>query len=470
MKNYFFKINQKQIEKFFLNIKDTFNNFSIHTDANFLKSILRNLNELFKMIGGQISSKDNIPKETDFPESKKYNSLLRDISFDLQKLFNTQKIIQSDVTNLLNFNSAQRTKTQENLTSLQQEIYSLFIKNKKGIGKEIVVPANNPFTSSDNMSQDSTGVSIDQSRGILTLESSTKIFKPIDVKKTSIYFFDNIPEPEIYPNNIVMGVGSHWSVPGRADVHFIGNNLTDIENYKSLMVDTPDENTGIGWSEFEAVRTLVDEDSLSELKNLIATRFTTSESNIYLDKTNSLQGKYLSSSRPQEMQRNKYKLIIYFTPDIGLTNEIYFDFEPSDNGNYPIIDYDSSKIFSNDAGTELVRTFIKPSTDHLITENGEYKCVIKEGFIVPTRLELVLQYQGDILHWVPIPFIMSHYSYTAQKNYTLKDELDRDISILLNKTYDIFVDSEYDQESEKSRAINVLLAKKNENVNVDGGG
>jgi hypothetical protein len=462
MKNYFFKINKKYIEQFFINVREVFDEYDIHTESSFLKSVLRNLNELFKYLGGQISSKDNIPKATDFPESKRFNSLITDINNDFQKLFNAQKFVQSDVTNLLNFNSSQRTKTEENVTSLQQDVYSLFIKSKKGIGKEILVPSSNPFTSSDNMSIESNNVSIDQNRGILTLFATTKITKPLDLNKTNIYFFNAIPEKTIYPNNISMGVGSHWDIPGRASIHFIGNNLTDIEDYKELMIDTPDENTGIGWSEFEAVRTVVDNNSLNNIKNFIATKFKMSESNIYFDIPNSLQGNHISFFHPTEdFSKNRYKLIVYFTQDIGLTNEIYIDFEPNDNASYPQIDFKLSKVFSNQNGTEQFNTLLEPSTEHEVTNNGEYKCVINNGFIVPTRLELVLEYSGDNTQWVKIPFKVSRYSYSAQKGYTLKDTTtpSNDISITLRKTYDVFVDSEVDQQKEQSRAIKVLMNK-----------
>lgn len=492
MKSYFHKINQKYIETFFTRINSVFNKSDVHTDSKFLKIILRSLNDLFKLIGGQVSNKDSIPETKDYPDSNKFNKLIDDINLDINKIFTSQKLVESDVTNLLNFNSSQRLKTFENLTSTQQEVYSLYIKNKKYIGRELLIPANNPFLSSDNMSSESNGVVIDQNRGVLTLEANSSFSKPLDVNNVKIFFYNSVPDASVYPNNISMGIGSHWDIPGRSNAHFIGDNLTDIENYRKMMIDTPNENTGVGWCEFESVRTEINTfnrkferktiyrlndiingtydviysnrfiipDELA-IKNYIGKIFNKDAELIYLDIPNSLQGKYVSTTiSPLYFSRPQYKLVIPFNPDAPITNEIFLDFEPDDIGFYPKVIWNQSKVFTNQNGSDLFYTLSEPNTTNDITNNGEYKCLIKNGFIKPTRLELILEYGSDALHWVPIAFNMSHYSYNIQQNYYLYDDNQDKILLILDKTYDIFVDSEADPESEKGRALNVLLARK----------
>lgn len=492
MKNYFHKINQTYVENFFRRVKSSYKNNNIHTDSLFLKTILRSINDLFKLIGGRISNKDDIPKAKDYPDSIKYNHLIEDINIDVKKLFTSQKLIEADVNNLLNFNSSQRLKTFENLTSTQQQVYSLYIKNKKYSGRELTIPSSNPFTSSDNMSSESNGICIDQSRGVLTLDSVKSLSKPIDVNNVKIFFSTSIPEGTIYPNNISLGLGSHWNIPGRSKAHFIGDTLSDVEAYTAMMIDTPNENTGIGWCEFEAVRTEIDtfhkkfeskttyrltdvtkgthstvySNSLTipdefKIKNYIGKMFNRDAESIYFDLPNSLQGKYISNAFPiLNFSNPQYKLVIPFNSDAPITNEIIIDLEPDDLGFYPKIVWKESKVFSNQNGSDIAYTFATPSTSQDITNNGEYKCLIQNSFIKPSRVELMLEYGSDDLHWVPISFMMSHYSYSNQQNYYLQDSNQENILLVLNKTYDIFVDSEADKENEKSRALNILLSRR----------
>lgn len=495
MRNHFYKLNKKYIDNFSKKVLYRFKNMTTHSDSIFLKSLFKELNELFKFIGGMISSKENIPKITDYPDSSKFNQLINDIGTDIQKLYTSQTIINNDVNNLLTFNSTQRIKTYENLTSTQQQVYSLYIKNKSNIGGEYIIPSENPFTSSDNITTiDSNGVVINQDRGSLTLEYSSSINKPIDYNNIFIYFAKTIPINTIYPNNRSLHLGSHWKTDNGA--HYIGDNLSDVQNYRYMMIDTPNANTGIGWCEFEAVSTeinTVDKKIQSTesvrltditngvfssiyskrfiipdeqaLKNYIGKMFNRDAESVYFDLPNSLQGKYISYNSTNLLFTNpQYKLVIPFNQSSNLTNEIGIDFEPDALGFFPKIIWEESKVFSNDKGSEIAYSLLSPSSSNEITTNGEYRCIIKEGYIKPSRIELILEYGSDPIHWVPISFMMSHYVYNTQQNYMLygpeypTDSNDK-ITLILNKVYDVFVDSEHDIENEKNRALNVLLSR-----------
>jgi len=496
LRNYFYKINKKYIESFSNRIFSRFRQEDIKTNNSFLKSILTELNNLFKFIGGKVSTKDDIPKPTDYPDSEKFNKLITDINDDIQKIFTSQKLIEDDVNNLLNFNSTQRTKTFENLTSVQQLVYSIYIKNKKGINGEVIVPSSNPFESSDNMSEESSNIYIDQTRGVLTLDCVSDTQKTTDLENINIFFAGKIPFEPIYPNNKTLGVGHHWKMSKVSPVHFINTkNRSEVLNYKSLMEDDPANNLGVGWCEFESVKThlvnwtytetkksnrLVENNdgsiifntietevdklySLDSLKKYIGEIFNKDSQLIYLDANNSLQGQYINQSynieTPGLTETPQYKLVIPFKSNTPITNEIAITFFGDAFGYYPKIIWNKSLVYSNQQGSDLSYNLIAPSDTKKIPENGLYSCLIQGGFIKPTRLELFLEYDSDKLHWYPIDFYMSHYIYNSTQDYSLEYDNKEQIMFILGKSYDIFVDSEADQENEKARALNVLLSR-----------
>ena len=51
---------------------------------------------------------------------------------------------------------------------------------------------------------------------------------------------------------------------------------------------------------------------------------------------------------------------------------------------------------------------------------------------------------------------MTHYKYTISDSYKMPHDENTNISLSLRREYDIFVDSEPNQDKEKRRAINVL--------------
>lgn len=464
MKNYFFKINRKYLENFSNSVIKRFKTEGISSDRTFLRSLFKELNRLFSYIGGRVSSKSDIPGRTDYPDSKQFNKLIEDIAIDLDKLYTAQKLIENDLNNLLNFNSSQRQRTYENLTSTQQKVYSIYIKNRKLVNGEVIIPSDNPFSSADNLSDDSSNVKIEETRRVLTLNYDTKVVKPIDIRNVKIFFSsDVLPNSfKIYPNNKILELGSHWKVSGIPLAHHV--DLTDksaTDAYKYMMIDDPNSNTGIGWCEFESVRTYIpdneQESKLLAIKKFIGKHFVKDEELLYVDIPNSLQGKYITSVSPGQ-RNHKYKLTIPFTSSAPFTNEIMVSFESNSNGFLPKINWNQSKIYSNSNGTDVAYKFVKPATTN-IPENGEYKCVIQNGFVKPSRMELILEYGVDSQQWVPFSWKMSHYIYNAVKNYVLPQSTFGDVSLILKKTYDVFVDAEPNAELEKSRALNVLLLR-----------
>jgi len=133
MKNFFYKLNKKYINSFLDDIFDIYNSNDKKTHISFLQSILKGVNILFSNIGARVTSKADIPLPDDYPESKKFNKLVKNVSFDIEKLYKAQSLIEDDVNNLMKFNSNQRRRTAVNLSEVQYDVYNAYIKSKKDI-------------------------------------------------------------------------------------------------------------------------------------------------------------------------------------------------------------------------------------------------------------------------------------------------------------------------------------------------
>jgi hypothetical protein len=492
MKN-FYKLNKDYIRTFQIRMMDRYRAKDKRTETSLFKSLLEEINNLFMKMGGRISSKKDIPAGTDYPDSKVYNKLLSNIGFDIDKLFNAQKLIESDINNLINFNSNQRNRTFESLTTAQQEVYSAYTKAKRDTIGGVGIPEGTPFASADNMSTESEDVFIDQARKVLTLACDSTDSREIDATNTNIYFAGREPLRPIYPDGRTLGIGSHWKKM-KNDPHFIKtDDIGSVETYKTMMVDDPNNNIGVGFCEFEAVRTSayefifvtepgqkrfqlvrtcgtgvpvitqlnsrskVENSAIKTLKEYIEQKYGIDSELIYMDLPNSIQGKYIlgypSKSRYSQ-ETPQYKLVVPFLTNI-LTNEITIDFSANANGYIPKINWNESKVYSKVGGGDVAYNLIAPSTDQDSLPDGRY-VLHTTSFVIPTRMELILDYDTDNLMWIPFDFYMSHYVYSDQKTYPMPYIGDEKINITIKKSYDIFVDTELNETKEKSRALNVL--------------
>lgn len=489
MKNFFYKINRKHIETFSNNVLSRFRELNIRSNISFMRSLLKELNDLFQKIGGRLSSKNDIPRKYEYPDASKFNRLIRSIATDLDKIYTAQSLIEDDVNNLINFNSTQRNRTFESLTNTQQEVYSTYVKNKSGIRGEIVVPSQNPFGSADNISPESEGIHIDQSRGILTLQHTSKTTKPVRLDGVRMFFAGSKPEGPIYPNDDQMGLGSHWKIPGSVSAHHIDSqDQSATSSYKNMLVDDPNNNYAVGFCEFEGVQTTLASQrviqnivssyrlsevklsrSTSDLKEISAIKQVIGEETnkdpelLYIDVPNSLQGRYVRWNKVPVIrlsgQTPQYKLVIPFTLEAPFTNQIIVTVQPNSLGNYPRLVWKSSKIYTNINGSDIAHGVMLPSDLFRIPNDGRYVCNILGGFIKPSRAELIFEYGADDLQWSQIGFSMGHWVYSTSKTYSLPYGSSEQVTLILGKSYDVYVDAEPDKDKEKQRALNVLLAR-----------
>lgn len=488
----FYRLNKDYINSFQNKVYSRFYSSDKRSETGLLRSILREINDLFRKIGGQISTKRSLPASGEFPSSSDYNNLVQDIAFDIDKLYNAQKLLESDLINIMNFNSAQRDKSFENLSSVQQTVYSAYIRSKKDILGGVEFPAGNPFTASDGMDRESSNVFIDEDRQCLTLGYRSLSKRIADTKNTSIYFAGTLPLPPIYPSSDTMGVGSHW-MRYASDVHFIDQtNASEVENYKTMMVDDPMVNTSVGFCEFEAVETIgrpsinnqpiqvkdylrniktgeltailrksmvKDElDIVQTVKKYIGERYQMDPHLIYVDCANSFQGKYVKNPElvihpaTNTVSKPKYRLVIPFNSKV-LTNQIVIEFTANDLGHLPRINWSESKVFSDHGGTDTQYSLIPPTEGG--TKDGRYVCNIS-SFTYPSRIELVLEYDSDINAWYHIDFYMAHYVYSDYKPLSFLTTSNGNLNVTIEKVYNIFVDAEANLDSERARALNVL--------------
>ena len=484
MKRYFYKLYKKNLNDFQKRVYLRFQAFDKRSIAKFMKSILDEVNDLFLKIGGRISNKNDIPKNGTYPDSKKFNRLITDIDYDLGKVYDAQKLIEDDINNLMNFNQMQREKSFVNFAVVQQAVYAVYVKSKRDIIGGYEIPGGSPFISSSMMSKESDNVMIDENRNVLTLSSTTEIQKPIDVSKVNIQLIPDISleDKRLYPNNKVMYPSSHWKRSSN-DPHF--QNLDDSttrEEYFKMMVDDPTNPLGIGLVEFESVATptnsikrlTIGEDTTGVFFGLtikkqqidlaipveeiireeLSRQFHSNSRLIYLDSVNSLQSVFANSTLEFLPSIKRFKLIITFI-NSSATNQLTIDFSANGAGVYPIVEWENSKVYSNAIAFGFVQVdSVNDGTDGL--NIGKMTSTI-----VPTRAEIILKYTGDTEQfWPNIKFYMSHYVYTHHYAYTLPQTGSTDFKIHVTKEYNIFVDSEANEDKEERRALDVLRGRR----------
>jgi hypothetical protein len=454
-----------------------------------MRALLYEINDLFLRIGGRLATKTDIPLAGTYPDASKFNKLITDFEYDLDKLYTGQKLIEDDVNNLINFNQLQREKSFTTFAVIQQAVYSVYIKSKKDIIGGYEIPGGNPFISSSAMSKDSENVVIDENRTVLTLASTAEIQRTVDTNNVNIFPIStmDISEAKLYPNTVALKSGSHWK-KSSDDRHFKDTDNDSVRrDYLTMMIDDPDSSTGVGLCEFELVGTIPCTNiqlSISDQLNTflsklspayrllpvkpttiispipieemvrveLSKKYNNSSKLIYLDAKNSLQTKYSDRNLLNIISNVfEFKLIIPFL-NAAATNQLSVDFSANMNYNsYPKIDWERSKIFANSVAYNFIPVNSDSNTDGLNV--GKITSTI-----VPTRAELIVGYNGlaTDLVWPKIGFYMSHYVYSYSYSYFLPAINDEQLKIYITKEYNVFVDSEPNERNEKLRALNVL--------------
>jgi len=454
MIGYIREINSKYISEFKNRIASGLRSILRGSDSMYLKLILTEINRLFNIISGRVSSRHNIPNSNDFPDTKQYNKLLEGMDIDIDKIYKAQELIESDVQNLVNFNSLEREKQINNLTRTQKLVYSAYIKSKKGIIGTTIIRED---FKTDILTKECIGVEVNMNKEALSL-ATTQISinrNSMDTNYVECVFIKN-PDSiyNIYPNNRILSVGSYWKRSSN-DVHFTNKN--DKNYYREFMTDDPNS-SNVSSTHFEAVYTYDENSTMrDDIENELCNYFQLHPNFIMVDKVNALNGMYITSENiedniSQSIIQPTIKLSIPFKINTPLTTSIIIDFEPNDSNIIPSIDIEKSFIQSNKGN---IIKFLPIPIEKLITysKTGRYEINLKEPS-VPARADIVLYYSND--SWAPLKeYYMSGYVFEKKKVFELTTNGTNTITTTLAKIAWVFVDSNsnLNQEVQKANAV-----------------
>lgn len=457
MAGYYRKINAKYIAEFKNNVRKGIDALVRTTDSMVLKVILTQVNYLFRIMSGRLSSKRQIPTGRDYPDSTSYNEMLDNISIDIDKVYTAQSLIESDVQNVANFNSLEREKAIKNLTRTQRKVYTEYIKSKKNISGTTIIRED---FKTDKIPSESSDVQINLIKENLTLKvenvNETRSF--IDKTIVDCYYVDQ-PESKynIYPNNVALAAGSFWKLERGYDTHFT---LKDYNTrYKNMMVDGNSADN-LGSTQFESVFTYNEDSGMRQaVEEELGNYFQLHPSFIMVDFANSMYGSKYSStedietSKIKESINPKVKLVIPFKNNSPLASSFIADFEPNDGGVLPSINVDESFAYDVRNNKVKFQSIIESKIDNY-DRTGRYQINFQEP-IIPTRIELILSYATS--PWPIIEeYMMTEYIFEKRKTFELQTSLGSSITTTLVKIAYVFVDTESVKSKELIRANNVM--------------
>lgn len=456
MIGYYRKINEKYIKQFKNRVRDGVNNLVRVTDSMVMKVILKEINRLFSIMSGRLTSRRQIPKKNDFPDSKHYNNLLTNIDIDLDKIYVAQTLIESDVQNVANFNSLEREKGLKNLSRVQRKVYSVYLKSKKNIDGTTIIRED---FKDDEIPPDSQGVQVNLNKETLTLEVEdiNEVRTVIDNNIVDCFFVDSpLDTYNIYPNNRHLTLGSFWKQKRGFDSHW---SLKDSKTkYKYMMVDEPGV-SNIGSTQFEAVFTFDQDGGMRVVvEEELGNYFQLHSSFIQVDRANSLHSNFSSifnidTAETQETVNPKVRLTIPCNNKTPLSSSFIIDLEPNDGGVLPSIAIDESYVYDvNNRKVKFQAVDINKISNY--SKTGRYQLNFNEP-LIPSRIDIILFYANS--SWAELKeYMMAEYIFEKRKTFELLTSTGDSITTTLIKVAYIFVDAESDIRNEELRANNVM--------------
>ncbi len=456
--SYIRKINDKYIKDFKFKVRSGIAGLVRSTDSAVLKVIIKEVNRLFKIMSGRLVSRLDIPMPDRFPDSDKFNSFITDIDTDLEKVYNAQELVSSDVQNVVNFNSLEREKAIRNLAETQKQVYSVYIKSKMGIDGTTVIRED---FRNDKLYAESKGVQINLNKENLTLkvEESSLDRKSVHSEKVEVYFTEQ-PDAgfNLFPNNRSLAVGSFWK-RGKSDIHFTSKN--DKTRYKSMMVDDDDDGINVGSTQFEAMYTY-ETPQTTTIRQLVEVELgnylNLHPSFIMIDNNISIHGAYITQKSMDgidEVINPSVKLVVPFRGEAPVGTTFIVDLEGNDANVIPTIDV--AKSFVYDENNRKVRFLAIPASKvDEYGKTGRYELVFNEP-LRPSRAELICFFNSNA--WADVTeYMISEYLFEKVKKITLQTNLGNIETILRKKAY-VFVDAESNLLNERRRANAVMQFK-----------
>ncbi len=454
MSKYIKEINNKYITEFKIRLRNGFNSLLRSSDSMYMRTILKELNRLFKIMAGRISSKLDIPKNNEFPDTAKFNTLLESLDIDIDKIYKAESIIESDLQNVVNFNSLEREKQINNLAKVQQSVYSAYIKSKKGlIGTTII----REDFKTDKISKESTGVQVNLNKEVLMLQvlSSSINRKSVDNRLVECLFVEFPDEKyNIFPSNKSLALGAFWKTSNNRS-HFNGKIYPTW--YRTQMVDDASP-TSVSSCQFEAMYTFDEDGKMRDkIENELGNYFQLHHTFIMVDKSNSVHGEYTSTENIEYANvvtvRPNIKLSIPFKTHIPASTSLIVDVEPNDSNIIPTIDIDKS--FTEDVnGRKINFVSVDKKKIESYNKTGRYQLDFTDP-IVPIRVELILSYSSA--SWSQLKeYLMAGYIYEKSKVFQLEINDGSSVSTTLRKVAWVFVDAQMPLKKEEQRANKVM--------------
>jgi len=437
--NFMYKLFSKYFSEYKNNVARKLGSLIRVSDEEVLSVCLEELNMILEIIAGRVTSKLDLPQYNKFPNSTEFNTLLQHIDIDLDKLFQGAKLIINDAQNVVNYNSTEREAITELLSQTQAQVYSAYISSKKGISGTTIIKET--FNAIDDDQVDallgvnSSNVGINTSLKRLSVKEITanisKDNKSLNVNGIDAYHFDEQPlEYNIYPNEVDLRLGSYWNT-AKNEHHFERKSDPSYE-YRSGFTKTGNESTSnIASCQFESVLTVDTHlnnaatytSKIHPLEQRIEHRYSEEQSipinYIFVDRPNSLNGKYISNTYDTDKLKANIKLKIPFV-NANLATGITLELNPNDGNVFPSINGAESFVRSDviiddlNGSNKVGVTVISKAT---IEENGEVNPMFTVMFdrpVVPTMVELEFNYL-DSAGWPEIAYAMRAWSADISK-------------------------------------------------------
>ena len=418
------------------------------SDEEVLAVCLEELNTLLEIVAGRITSKLDIPQYNKFPSSEQFNTLLQHIDIDLDKLFSSCKIIIQDAQNVVNYNSTEREAITELLSSTQAQVYSAYISSRKGINGTTIIKETFNAVDQDQaealLGVNSYNVGINTSLKRLSVKAKTvnavKDNKSLNIEGIDAYHVDELPtDYNLYPNEVDLRLGSYWNTAGNK--HHFEQKSNPSYNYREGFTKTGTESTAnIASCQFESVITIdvsVNQDDVvtnrnEPLERRIERRY--SDENdipinyIFIDRPNSINGKYISNTTDDSNLKANVKLKIPFV-NANLATGISLELNPNDGNNFPSINAAASfvrsdvKIDDVNGSNKVGVTVISEATT---AENGDVNpifTVMFERAVIPTMVELEFNYL-DKTGWPEVTYDMRAWSANIIKEVFIVTQIE----------------------------------------------
>lgn len=450
MKKYVYQVFNKYFNDYKNNVKLGISALIRASDTEILLVCLEEMNKVMDIVSGRLTSILDIPNENRFPSTKQFNSFLRNVDIDLDKLFTTSQIIVNDTQNVVNYNSTEREAIVNTLTTVQGNVYSAYVMSQKGIsGVTIIREDFNNEESANTGSSETKDVIVDTKLKRLSMKPINAV--PIkDNTAVNTSYIDSYHTNELnanlkaFPNSQNLSHGSFWNISNNSKLHF--TQKSDMIAYKKyILYNSNDVNQSLGSCQFESVITIdVNGDVDKRIQKEFSEAKQIPESYIFINRPISVRSKYITTVT--DLPKAEVKLIIPFT-NATLSTGCEIVLNPNDGNEFPVLNANKSYVKSS-VLIDNVLTTKKVGITCMTTETVEkfgtehiYSILFNEP-IVPQMLELVLSYDSG---WPEVQYTMSwwlaEYTKTFDITAIIEGETPTTSTISYKRTINLLIDS-----------------------------